>query len=322
VIGLSSTSFAALGTTATVAVTEAAALEPARAELERELCAIDLACSRFRADSELRRVEQARGAEIETSELFAEALATALRAAALTCGLVTPAIGGPLAVSGYDRDFSELRPSLRPVRFRAAPDWSRIALDRPRRTVRLPSGIRLDLGATAKALAADRAAEAIAAQTGGGVLVSLGGDIRVAGPAPAHGWPILVDDAHDVATPEACSVAIRVGGLATSSTTVRRWRRAGAELHHVLDPRTGAPAAGPWRTVSVAAATCVDANIASTAALVLGEDATAWLRERRLPSRLVAGDGSVLCMCGWPEEAAGRGWSSAMGVGWRDGEAR
>jgi thiamine biosynthesis lipoprotein len=96
------------------------------------------------------------------------------------------------------------------------------------------------------------------------------------------------------------TVAIAAGGLATSSTAVRRWPGG----HHIVDPSTGAPATAPWRTVSVAAATCVDANIASTAAVVLGAAAPGWLAERGLPARLCAQDGAVLRVAGWPAERA------------------
>ena len=95
-------------------------------------------------------------------------------------------------------------------------------------------------------------------------------------------------------------VAIRSGGLATSSTAARRWRRGGDVLHHILDPRSGLPAAPVWRTVSVAAATCTDANIASTAAIIRGEAAPAWLAGLGLAARLVAESGAVLTLGGWP----------------------
>ena len=95
-------------------------------------------------------------------------------------------------------------------------------------------------------------------------------------------------------------VAIDSGGLATSSTTVRRWRRGDVVVHHLLDPRSGRPAEGPWRTASAVAATCVDANVAATAAIVLGSDAVAWLESTALPARLVADDGSICRVNGWP----------------------
>src|SRR5439155_2155330 len=165
----------------------------------------------------------------------------------------------------------------------------------------VPAGVELDLGATAKALACDRAATAAAA-VAGGVLVAVGGDVAVAGATPAGGWPVRIADDHaaplDVPGP---TVALGGGGLATSSTTVRRWRSGAVELHHLVDPRTGRPAESPWRTVSVAARTCVDANVASTASFLL-EDAPGWLESRRLPARLVSIGGESTVVAGWPAD--------------------
>jgi thiamine biosynthesis lipoprotein len=162
--------------------------------------------------------------------------------------------------------------------------------------VTVPTGVQLDLGASAKALAADRAATAAAAAVPGtGVLVNLGGDIAVAGPCPVGGWTVGVGDDHRGAADQ--TITIESGGLATSSTTVRRW---GANRHHIIDPRTGIPAGSCWRTVSVAAASCVDANTAATAAVVLGPIAERWLSERELPARLVRSDGAIVIVGGWP----------------------
>ena len=137
----------------------------------------------------------------------------------------------------------------------------------------------LDLGATAKALAADRAAAAIVAAVGGGVLVNLGGDIRVAGAPPDGGWPVGIADDVGFDTSTASIQARQVvticdGGLATSSPLGRAWRRGGVDLHHIIVPATGLPADSCWRAASVAAASCVDANIASTAAILRGRRAT------------------------------------------------
>jgi thiamine biosynthesis lipoprotein len=163
--------------------------------------------------------------------------------------------------------------------------------------------VRLDLGATAKALASDRSADAAAATAGCGVLVSLGGDIAIAGQAPFEGWRVRVADDHraEISAPGQW-ISLRAGGLATSSTTVRRWQTSAGDVHHLVDPATGGSAAGVWRTVSVTAATCLDANIASTASIIRGERAVAWLRSMGLPSRLVAVDGTVIHVAGWPEE--------------------
>jgi len=176
-----------------------------------------------------------------------------------------------------------------------------VELDVEGRTVRVPAGVELDLGATAKALAADRAARAAARRVGCGVLVALGGDVAVAGTAPAGGWPVGIADDHAAASQ--ATVSVVGGGVATSSVTVRRWRAGETELHHVLDPRTGRSADTRWRTVTVAAGSCLDANTAATAALILDGGAGAWLAARALPGRLVAVDGSVARVAGWPEAA-------------------
>jgi len=186
-----------------------------------------------------------------------------------------------------------------------AAGWRAIRVDRATGTVVVPPRVEIDLGATAKALCADRSARAASAATGAGVLVNLGGDLAVAGDPPADGWSILVTDDHRSRSgAEGQTVAIRGGGLATSSTTVRRWRSGGAEHHHILDPRSGLPAEEVWRTVSVAAGSCVDANTASTAAIVRGREAIPWLEHADLPARLVALDGSVAYTGGWPEQTS------------------
>ena len=299
---------AALGTTATMCVTDADALTDAWAVLELELDAIDRACSRFRDDSELARLNADAGRWSGVSDLLLLALETALGAAADTDGLVDPTIGRTLRLAGYDRplplvlarDGERFRASFAPV-----PGWKLVELDPPQRRVRIPKGIELDLGATAKALAADRAAAVAHELTGTGVLVSLGGDVSVAGPAPDAGWPVRVADDHAARLDEGGPVfAVAAGGLATSGTTVRRWKAGNVTLHHIIDPRTGRPADTPWRTVTVAAGTCVKANVASTAAIVLGDGAPAWLVARGLPARLVAADGAVSTVAAWPEEAA------------------
>ncbi len=259
------------------------------------------------------------------SPLLGEAIAVALRAAALTDGAVDPTVGEALVLAGYDRDFAEvLRAPRRALRARRVPGWQAVALDRAAGRARIPRGTLLDLGATAKALAADRAAEAARRAAGGGVLVNLGGDIAVAGPPPGGGWAVrIADDGGPEADAAGRTVTIRSAGLATSSTSVRRW---GEARHHIIDPATGLSAASPWRTVSVAAASCVDANIASTAAIVRGEDAAGWLAERALPARLVGerrrcrggrrlaggGDGGVIAVAGHGPSSL---WYATRGAG-------
>jgi thiamine biosynthesis lipoprotein len=286
----------ALGTTAVVLVTAPGALGTARAILEAELAAIDAACSRFRADSELSRVNRSAGREVAVGPLLLEAVAVALAVAEQTGGAVVPTVGGAMRALGYDRDFAADL-SAPPLARRPVPPASAVRLDRARGTVTVEPGVELDLGASAKALAADRAAPAAHAAAGAGVLVNLGGDIATAGDPPPGGWRVRV--AEDHAAPQSApgqTVALSGGALATSSTTVRRW----ADRHHIVDPATGRPTAGPWRTASVAAASAVDANAAATATIVRGADAVAGLERLRLPARLVDADGAVTTVGGWP----------------------
>jgi thiamine biosynthesis lipoprotein ApbE len=312
-------SWRALGTLVHLVVTEPSCLPAARSLLEADLAAVDLACSRFRADSEICTLQttepttgqttgptkgQAQGQQV--SPLLAEAIAVALRAAELTDGDVDPTVGAAMSAIGYDRDFERIDRTgpAAPLTVRTVPGWREVRLEG--RTLTMPAGVQLDLGATAKAWAADRSAARIARQAGCGVLVSLGGDIAVAGPAPEGGWRIRVQDVTGAPdeTPEGpyALIAIRDGGLATSSTKARRWQRGGDVLHHILDPRTGLPAEPVWRTVSVAAGTCADANAASTAAVIRGRAALGWLARLGLPARLVDATGVVFTVAGWPQE--------------------
>lgn len=302
-------SFPALGTTATVVVCDEADLEDARRILGNKLNAFDAACSRFRPDSELSRANARAGERVEVGPLFARAIAVALDAAAATDGVVTPTLGAALAACGYDRTFRLVRArgtwQLRAAAAESAP-WRAVELDErgDGSTLYVPPGVELDLGATAKALAADRAAAEIAGRTGRGVLVSLGGDIAVAGPPPAGGWIVRIADDHTAPLSAIGPiVSLERGGLATSSTAVRRWPTDRGEAHHVIDPRTSLPADTPWRTVSVTAGTCVEANVASLVALVLGEAAPAWLRTRGLHARLVRTSGAVVYAGAWPVDA-------------------
>lgn len=298
--------FPALGTTAVLLVTEPSALSAAEAVLRAELATVDLSCSRFRPDSELTRVNLSAGTTTTVSRYFAEMLQAALRAARITGGAVDPTVGGAVMALGYDRTFASLRPEdTHPVPVsRPAPGWQRIVFDPRTRRLRLPPGVRLDLGATAKARTSDRAARRAAAAACCGVLVGLGGDLATAGPAPEGGWRIALADDHAQPSPDGGpAVAVTGGALATSGVRVRTWRRGGRALHHIVDPATGDPAAPVWRTVTVAAGTCVDANAASTAAIVLGDRAVDWLRAGALPARLTGLDGSVVRLGGWPSDS-------------------
>lgn len=303
-----SSAFPALGTTAVVAVPRGADLLRARGILAAQLEELDVACSRFRPDSELTHANARAGERVLVGPLLVDAVDAALTAARDTDGLVDPTLGLQLRAAGYDRSFALVQ-ARDGWTFRSAPlrrgSWAEVELDRAAGALCVPPACELDLGATAKAFAADRAAGAIAEAIDASALVSLGGDVAVAGEPPVGGWSIRIADRHD-APPDGDGpcIAVGSGGVATSSTTVRRWPTDRGDAHHLIDPRTGLPAGTLWRTVTVAARSCLEANVAATAAIVLGEDAIGWLRSRGLTSRLVANDGGVIRVCGWPEEAA------------------
>lgn len=306
------TCWGALGTTIELRVA-AGDLAAARRAAEAELARIDLACSRFRADSELSALNARAGQRTAVSPLLARTLAAALRCAEQTGGTVDPTVGDALLRAGYDRDFALLTPAdahddAPVIRLRRRGAWEAIELDRGLGTVRVPEGVTLDLGASAKALAADLGARAAARAADCGALLAVGGDIATAGAAPAGGWEIHVTDDHrDGPAAPGQRITVDSGAVATSSTTTRRWHHRGRAMHHIIDPATGVPASSPWRTVTVAAADCVDANAASTAAIVKGAQAPAWLASLGLPARLVARDGRVRTVAAWPTTGERRG---------------
>ena len=295
----------AIGTTAVVAVTDPGTLDKAHRILRDELVAIDETCSRFRHDSELWNVHRANGAPVKVSSLLFDAIRVACDVAQHTDGAVDPTVGAALEALGYDRDFDELDGLDHELRDapRPAPGWWQIELDGPARTVRVPPGTHIDLGASAKALVADRAARRIAGAVRTGALVSIGGDVATAGPAPEGGWAVGI--ATSSSTPADAVdqvVAIESGGMASSSTSVRTWQRGGRQLHHIVDPATGHSVVPFWLLVSVSGSTCVDANALSTAAVVWGRRAVPRLVDMGLPARLVRHDGAVITLNGWPPD--------------------
>ncbi len=255
--------------------------EAALSEVDRTIAEVDIACSTYRGDSDLAKVNAAAGATVRTSPMLYGLLDAALDAARASDGLVNPIPRTPGAwrdlVLGDDLEIS------------------------------IPAGAELDLGAIGKAYAADLAAARATYATGHGVLVSLAGDLAAAGPVPEGGWPVRVAHDHrplpDGSLPPGQDITLDVPcGLATSSLAVRTRIVGGATLTHIVDPRSGLPVRGPWRTVSVCAATCVDANTASTAAIVRGHDAAGWLAAEGLAARLVHADGFVTTVGGWPPD--------------------
>ena len=243
----------------------------------------DALFSRFRPDSELSLVNAGRGARL-VSPLFARTVEAALRAREQTGGLVDPTLGAALEAAGYDCEFAALEPSSEPPG--AAARGGRVELYG--RVLVLQRGVQLDLNGVVKAAAVD---DALRLLHGPG-FVSAGGDLATRGDV-------------DVALPGGGAVRLVSGGLATSGRTKRRWIRAGAEQHHLIDPRTGRPSASPWEEVTVCGATCLAADVAAKAAFLLGDDGPDWLDERGLPGRFLA-DGRAHENASWRSGVSAR----------------
>ena len=225
----------------------------------------DAVFSRFRPESELNSVNNGRGARL-VSPLFSRMVAAALRAREQTGGLVDPTLGAAVEAAGYDRDFSLLQGSDEPP----GPVGQPGRIELYGRVLVLEPGVRLDLNGVVKAAAVD---EALRLVSGPG-FVSAGGDLAASGRL-------------DVALPGGGIVGLVAGGLATSGSTKRRWRRGGAEQHHLIDPVTGRPSTSRWDEVTVCGATCLAADVAAKAAFLLGGDGPDWLAERGLPGRFL-----------------------------------
>jgi thiamine biosynthesis lipoprotein len=251
---------------------------------------------RFRPGTDVCRVNADPGRPVTVSPMTTTLLSVALRAAGRTDGACDPTVGTALLSAGYDDDIERLRATgSRAGRAGPAAGWRSVHLDRERHLVAVPPDGLLDLGATAKAWTADRAAATAAEDTGRPVLVSIGGDLAVSG--ADRPWRVDVSEDEGGAAQQ---VELTYGGIATSSTRSRRWQTDSGPRHHLIDPRTGRPAEGPWRSCSVWAPSACAANEASTAALVLDGDARAWLQSHDRAARLVGHDGDLAYVGGWP----------------------
>jgi thiamine biosynthesis lipoprotein len=227
--------------------------------------------SRFRADSELSRLNAAQGRPLNVSVDFIAVLALAVAASERTGGRFDPTILPALEAAGYDRDIAEVR---RRAGCLTAPSFDRagpvapIEIDRDRQQVRLPVGLRLDLGGIAKGAFVDRLAAELADWPGGSV--DAGGDLRFWGVPPSGRWWIVAIE--DPAQPDADRVVAEVrrpaGAAATSGTYRRRWQLDGAEAHHLIDPLTLRPLAGGVRAATAFSTTTVEAEAATKALMV------------------------------------------------------
>jgi thiamine biosynthesis lipoprotein len=263
--------------------------------------AFDDACNRFRDDSEITTLNQGGPGTFAISVTLELAIDAALRAGYATEGLCDPTVLPALLALGYDRDYDEVRQradvharaSVRPLGLGA------LSLDRERHTVTLAPHCQLDLGASAKALVADFVASEMG--THGGVVVEIGGDVAVRGKGEQGPWAIAIADRLET-TGDESRVSVNQGGIATSSTTTRTWRVDGQLVNHIIDPRTGSFATGPYATATVSAESCLMANAFATAALLWGEDAGYHIGQAGWSARLVRHDGSVDYVGGWPQE--------------------
>ena len=298
--------------TVRLTVDDPAALDAACRDLRGLMERVDRAAGRFRPDSELSKVNRHAGTLVPVSPLLSRLVDVALVAAEETGGATDPTVGGAVIAAGYDADIATVRhrgqtpPPVRAdgphgreaERVRRPPGWRAVRRMHRFGLIGVPAGLSLDLGATAKAWTADRAATTIAGRYGCPVLVEIGGDLRAAG-TPDRPW--LIEVAERAGDP-AVLVSLRHGGLTTSTRTVRRWPTPAGQAHHVIDPRTGLPSTGPWRTASVWAPSAVRANTFSTALVATGEAAEARLRLAGHPARLVGSDGTVRELGGWPSQ--------------------
>ncbi|HUY16372.1 MAG TPA: FAD:protein FMN transferase, partial [Acidimicrobiales bacterium] len=257
------------------------------------------ACNRFRNESEISRVNARAGETVAISATLELALSAALLAREATDGLCDPSVLPALLALGYDVDYDELK--CRDETTLAAPvkgvGVDAFILDRREHTVTLAPNCQLDLGGSAKALVADLIADDVAPT--GGVVVEVGGDVAVRGRGSQGAWAIGLSDslALDGKEPR---VAIHGGGVATSSTTTRTWRASGQLVNHIVDPRTGSFAVGPYATATVSASSCVLANAFATASLLWGEEAAYHVAQAGWSGRFVRTDGSIEFVGGWP----------------------
>ncbi len=272
----------------------------AQDRLHHWIDAVDAACNRFRADSEITRLNAARG-EVALSDTLTRALVAARRASELTEGLCVPTVLPSLLALGYDRDYDTLNAVAdEPVDLHPAPAFDTLGFDEATRRVTRTDWM-IDLGASAKALVADLVVEDVSPT--GGVVVEIGGDVCARGRGPEGPWVIGVAETLAV-TGDEPRITLENGAVATSSNQVRTWQRGARRVGHIIDPRTGDSARSVYRTASVIDADCVGANAFATAALLWGEDAGWHITQAGRSARLVRHDGTVELFGAWPREEA------------------
>jgi thiamine biosynthesis lipoprotein len=297
--------WSAWGTTASVTVTDPGVLSSACRLVRRQFAAAEKAAARFRPDAELHRLYRAGGRPITVSPLLAELISAALTAAERTDGDVDPTVAAAMTAvhgsPGRGRDTSSMPVcATRPTAGRPPiAGWQQVDLQG--RRLRVPPGTTLDLSATATALACDLAAARVRDRLRTGVLVTLGGDAASAGPAPADGWRVPIEDRAGVRRTE---VRLSAGaGLATSHFTARMpFPEANSDVPapgHLIDPGTGLPPAVVWRMATAIGFSSLEAATYTAASLVRGTSARAWLGQLWVPARLVTVYDDVVTVGPW-----------------------
>jgi thiamine biosynthesis lipoprotein len=325
----------------TIATADTAAAEAAFDAGRQQIELVESCLSRFRPESELMRLNAQDRAWTTVSPLLGGVLRVALQAARQSGGICTPTVLDALEAAGYDRDFAQVGgPLATPPRASERPDertarsgrkalrqvavrrlradrpsgaqrvaqtgaWRAIRLDQQidgSTRVRLPRGVRLDLGGVAKGWTADHVAMMLAQV--GPCLVDAGGDLAARGaPAGLDGWPVAVADPHQ---PDAdlAVVLLRDAGIATSGVDFRRWSQQGRPRHHLIDPRAGEPSRTDVLTASVIARTTTEADVHAKIALLLGvRGGLAYLARKSLAGLIVRRDGRVLMTPRWSDHA-------------------
>lgn len=246
--------------------------------------------SRFLPDSELAQLNRADGAITVSDELL-ELLLRARAHAIETAGIFEPAVGGAMRASGYDRSFApgaldrEEAPGEAPHA-----SITMLEIDEQQRRVVRPPHVEIDLGGFLKGRTVDRAA----ALASGAVIVDAGGDAVLRGAPPGDaGWTVEIEDPHDC-TRTLCTMIVRDQAVATSAANRRRWRRSTQTMHHLIDPRTHAPAQTDLAQATVLAPTAELADVMAKVAFVLGAEAAAReLVRRGLSGVLALADGTI-----------------------------
>jgi FAD:protein FMN transferase len=285
----------ALGTTAHVVLGDAPddVMAWSFAEIER----LEQCWSRFRPDSELSALNARAGEWTGVSASMLLALTCAADLHHTTFGHFDPTVLDALEGVGYDRSFELVAPvadaEARCVR--PAPGFARVEIDTDAACVRLPHGVRLDLGGVGKGLAADLVARGAVDRGARSVSVSLGGDQRARGEAPPGGaWPVPVEHPLDE-TRLAFVYPLVDGAIVTSTRRYRTWRRGERDYHHIIDPFTGDSTRTPVVAVVAAARDAWWAEGIAKSVMIAGVDeGVALARVADVHALLFLDDGSTV----------------------------